>query len=474
MTDASAFDPARVARATRFDIAVAALAAIVTLPLERVRYGSAPAASSSWPPWLTGVAIVAVVAAIGPLCIATVIGYGRSSRLTRDVPRTTVRLVLCAAITSWVVAVLLPLARLGPSLAQLAALSVLLPAGWMVTRLLTRPRAAERVVVLGSGQVAQRLLELSRRHAEQRFTVVGRLDDHPLPDREGAPLLLGDLGLLPGLLADGAVDRVIVGFSFESDARLVEVLRRCDEYVVPVDVVPRLFEFMGSAPRAYDIDGMPILSVVGPPPAAAAMVAKRAFDALVAAVALLAVAPVLAVIAVAIKLADGGEVLFRQERVGMRGRRFTILKFRTMVADADAVGLERIAGLRDGRLSIDDAVSALKAERDPRITRLGGVLRRTSLDELPQLVNVLRGDMSVVGPRPLRPFETDALHGWHHRRLLVRPGITGLWQATGRSDALWGERMELDYAYVRHWSLRADLKIIARTIPALSARRGAR
>jgi lipopolysaccharide/colanic/teichoic acid biosynthesis glycosyltransferase len=201
---------------------------------------------------------------------------------------------------------------------------------------------------------------------------------------------------------------------------------------------------------------------------------KRGIDVIGAALALVMALPVLIAVAVAVRSQDRGPILFRQRRVGQDGREFSILKFRTMRVDADKLDADNVAALRTGVASIAETVAAIKDKGDPRVTRVGDFLRRTSLDELPQLWNVLRGDMSLVGPRPLRDFEVDSLSPWEQRRHSKRPGITGLWQVAGRSDVSWQERMHLDYTYVRHWSLSDDLEILARTVPAVLARDGAR
>ena len=200
---------------------------------------------------------------------------------------------------------------------------------------------------------------------------------------------------------------------------------------------------------------------------------KRWFDVAAAATILVVTALPCLVIAVLIKRHDHGPVLFRQRRIGKDGKPFDVLKFRTMVAGADAVGDERIAGIDGVNMTVADAVTALKPHDDPRVTRVGRILRASSLDELPQLVNVLKGDMSLIGPRPLRDFEVDSLAGWERDRLTVRPGMTGLWQVSGRSAVEWEERVGMDYLYVRHWSLAGDMRILCDTIPALLGRRGA-
>ena len=189
---------------------------------------------------------------------------------------------------------------------------------------------------------------------------------------------------------------------------------------------------------------------------------------------LVLVAPLMGVIAVILSLQGSGMVLHRQTRVGYRGRRFRMLKFRTLDCAAERKTAAVIAALGRGDLTVGDAVAILKVEGSSSGTRFGRWLRRTSLDELPQLWHVLTGDMGLVGPRPLRPFEVEGLHGWQLARHDVRPGITGLWQVMGRSDIRWEVRMQLDYLYVCRRSLALDLRILARTPGAVLRREGAR
>jgi exopolysaccharide biosynthesis polyprenyl glycosylphosphotransferase len=194
--------------------------------------------------------------------------------------------------------------------------------------------------------------------------------------------------------------------------------------------------------------------------------AKRACDVLVAGLGLLALAPLLLAVALAIKLGSRGPVVFRQERIGLRGRPFTLLKFRTMVAGADQL----LEGLREQ----NEADGPLfKLRHDPRVTRVGGFLRRYSIDELPQLVNVLKGEMSLVGPRPPLAAEVALYEEWQLDRLEVRPGITGLWQVSGRSELPFEEYVRLDLFYVENWSIAYDLFILSKTIPLLVSARGA-
>jgi lipopolysaccharide/colanic/teichoic acid biosynthesis glycosyltransferase len=191
---------------------------------------------------------------------------------------------------------------------------------------------------------------------------------------------------------------------------------------------------------------------------------KRAVDIVVAAGCLLAMAPLLVALAVAVKLDSRGPVLFRQPRIGRNGRGFGMLKFRSMVNDAEV--------MKDDLRALNEAEGIFKIKDDPRITRVGRFLRRTSLDELPQLLNVLKGDMSLVGPRPLVPDEDAMIEGWQRRRLAVKPGMTGLWQIFGSARIPMREMVKIDYLYGATWSLWLDLKILFRTVPYMLSRRG--
>ena len=197
--------------------------------------------------------------------------------------------------------------------------------------------------------------------------------------------------------------------------------------------------------------------------------AKRAFDLLVAVPALLLLSPLLLGIAIAIRLSDGGPALYRHTRIGLDGRPFACLKFRSMVRDADAVLARHLA---QNEVAAREWAETRKLKDDPRITRLGDVLRKTRVDELPQLVNIVRGDMSVVGPRPIVAAEIEKYGPHIDDYVRARPGLTGAWQVSGRSDVTYGERVRLDTDYVNNWSLARDVVIIVRTIPAVLASRG--
>jgi exopolysaccharide biosynthesis polyprenyl glycosylphosphotransferase len=224
---------------------------------------------------------------------------------------------------------------------------------------------------------------------------------------------------------------------------------------VPVDMLDRAF----AAGRFEDLDGTPVYSLVSGPDRMIALLVKRAFDLVVATLALIVGSPLLLLIATSLRLREGAPVLFRQTRIGLHGRRFEMLKFRTMSVDAEA----RLEELRE---QSEISGQAFKMTDDPRVTKTGQFLRRTSLDELPQLWNVLRGDMSLVGPRPALPREVDSYDMWHRRRLSMKPGITGLWQVSDRRSPDFNRWAELDLSYIDRWSLWLDIKILAKTLPA--------
>ena len=234
---------------------------------------------------------------------------------------------------------------------------------------------------------------------------------------------------------------------------------------VRVSLLPRVFDVVGSSVVFDELEGMTVLGVRRFGLTRSSEILKRGLDLAVASLMLLAAAPLLLVIAAAIKLDSRGPVLFRQVRVGRHGRRFRICKFRTMVADAEARKHE-VAALNEC------AGGLFKIAEDPRVTRVGRFLRRTSLDELPQLLNVLRGSMSLVGPRPLVADEDDRITGYDRRRLTLTPGMTGPWQILGSTRVPLPEMVKIDYLYVAGWSLWNDLKILLRTVPYMLARRG--
>ena len=247
--------------------------------------------------------------------------------------------------------------------------------------------------------------------------------------------MIGNLGQIPELVRQFEIERVIVAFSATHDAEMLEMIRELNGLDVQVDIVPRLFEVVGPQTTIHGAEGLPLLGLPSAGLPWSSLLLKRTMDVTLSTVGLVLLAPLLAVAAVAIKLDTRGPVFFRQVRMGQRDRPFLILKLRTMTADAD----ERKHEIAHLNKHSDGDDRMFKAPHDPRVTRVGRFLRRYSLDELPQLVNVLRGDMSLVGPRPLIPEEDRHVEGWARRRLDLKPGITGLWQVLGSDDIPFGE-----------------------------------
>lgn len=302
--------------------------------------------------------------------------------------------------------------------------------------------------------------------AELPPLVVGRLS-HVADDGAGKPPLLGAPDELPAVLAREAVDEVLF-FPPNDDPRTMrDALEACEVVGTPASFALDTEPLGGMAPHVRRSHDTSLLTFEVSPRSPAALAIKHAFDAVAGALGLLLVAPILCFTALAILVTMGRPIFFRQQRAGLRGREFAMLKFRTMVIDAEA---------RKAELASRNEMSGpvFKVTDDPRVTRLGRLLRKTSIDELPQLFHVLTGSMSLVGPRPLPVAEQQRIHGWHRRRLSMKPGITCLWQISGRNDVDFEEWMALDLRYVDEWSLAQDAKILLLTVPVVLRGRGAR
>lgn len=336
------------------------------------------------------------------------------------------------------------------------------------------PEYLQNTIIVGAGEVGQLVGRKLLQHPEFGIRVVGFVDSEPMEMR-------GDLDHVPVLGAPAEiieivrrnnVDRVIVAFSNDRHDLLVDLVRSLRELNVQIDLVPRLFEAVGPVVGVHVIEGMPLVSLPPVRSSRLAQTAKRTMDALLAATILVVLAPLMALIAWRIKRDSPGPIFFRQQRLGEGRRAFTLLKFRTMSDGADQEAhREYINRLMDP--SAPPAENNLyKLERTDVVTRTGAWLRRTSLDELPQLINVLRGDMSLVGPRPCIPYETALFEPHHFDRFLVPAGMTGLWQVAARAHSTFREALDLDVAYARNWSLRLDLWLLARTPPSLFRGKG--
>jgi exopolysaccharide biosynthesis polyprenyl glycosylphosphotransferase len=348
---------------------------------------------------------------------------------------------------------------------------VLVPAARILVRLaLRRGRDySQRTVILGAGDVGQLVARKLGQHPECGLRVVGFVDAEPRPIRqEVADLpLLGEPDDLERIISEAHADRVVVAFSRDRHEELAESIRVARRLGVHVDVVPRLFEAVGPVGDVNHIEGFPLVSIYRSTQSRAARWMKRAVDISVAAVVLLLTLPLFAWIAFRVKRDSAGPVFFRQVRLGAGQRRFTLLKFRTMAVDADdAPHREYVRQIMTPGAS-PTSNGLYKLDRRAEVTEFGAWLRRTSLDELPQLLNVLRGDMSLVGPRPCLAYETELFEPHHFDRFLVPAGMTGLWQVAARARATLAEALDLDAAYARSWSLGLDFRLLVRTPSAI-------
>ncbi len=333
-----------------------------------------------------------------------------------------------------------------------------------------RPSFQERVLIIGAGEVGHTLASKIDAHPEYRIKIVGFLDDgEPRRNgRAGPPAaVLGALDDLDAIVAGQQIDRVIIAFSRARHNDFLRVVRACADSGVKVNIVPRLFEVVSSRSLVDDVEGIPLLDVGHVELSRFNMAVKRVFDLIVGGLLCVPILPFMGVVAVIIKLDSRGPVFYRQERMGRGGKPFRIFKFRSMFVGADEERLE----LAERQNDYDGPMFKLK--EDPRITRIGGRLRRWSIDELPQILNVMRGDMSLVGPRPLWIEEAKQCRGWTQKRLDITPGITGLWQVLGRTNIPFDEMVKLDYMYVTGWSLSWDIKLLMETVPAVLNKRGA-
>lgn len=339
---------------------------------------------------------------------------------------------------------------------------------WLLNSARRRGSCQHRVLLVGTERSIAEMVRKIARDPTAGFTVVGAcLDRSTGKAIEGVPVVGTSTTILDALWDTGADTMAVTAWSILSQRDLRELSWQLESSDVDVLVAPAITDIAGPRISIRPVAGLPLLHVDQPEFTGARRVLKGGFDRLVALGALLVLAPVLLLIGTAVRATSPGPALFRQSRVGRGSELFTMYKFRTMRVDAEAA----LSALNAANESADGLL--FKIRKDPRITRVGAILRKYSVDELPQLLNVVRGQMSLVGPRPPLPSEVAQYADEVHRRLLVKPGLTGLWQVSGRSDLPWEEAVRLDLDYVENWSLPLDLAILWRTGAAVLASRGA-
>jgi exopolysaccharide biosynthesis polyprenyl glycosylphosphotransferase len=465
-----------------------------------VAYGIAAAVE---PAVRASVAATPLVVALGLLLwlgIATASGlYERDDARLRHSTVDDVSDVLHAVtLVSWAGVAALTLS--GPAAANVlgpivfwAVAQVGVLAGRALVRGVVAPRRARRTIIVGAGEVGRALAARITR-AARGITLIGfvdpDVDDRRLVASRGPAVLepphervLGRPDQLPQIINQFRVERVILAFSRERDREIVSLVRSLRRLNVEIDIVPRLFEALGPELELERLEATPLMRIPAHRASPAGLRIKRLLDLVLAVTALVVLLPLLAAIAVAIRLDSPGPAVYRSERIGRCGRRFPALKFRTMHiqhcrggrygGNGAEVEFERLMGDPVLRQEFD---RSRKLARDPRVTRLGATLRRYSFDELPQLINVVTGDLSLVGPRPVTTDEwltyrltemTDTATGGYWDVSDLRPGLTGWWQVNGRSEVDFEERTRLDFDYLTNWSLKLDSTILLKTFRAL-------
>lgn len=326
------------------------------------------------------------------------------------------------------------------------------------------------ILLVGTGKRAQVFISLVEKHSEWGLKIIGLVDEDK--DKVGQLInrhkVIGTFGNMADILHNNVVDNVVFVVPRLWLEKIESLIRLCEIEGIPVSIAADLYDLKFSRIKQTDLHGFPLLSFESTPDKLGHLLIKRIFDAVFSTICLLVLSPVFVPIAFIIKITSKGSVFYKQQRCGLNSRKFILCKFRTMVEDAEE-GLERLKEFNE----MDGPV--FKMENDPRITWFGRFLRKFSIDELPQLWNVLKGDMSVVGPRPSLPSEVDKYDNWQRRRLTMRPGLTCLWQIEGRSEIKsFDEWMKLDLKYIDNWSLWLDLTVFFKTIPIVLLARGAK
>ena len=374
---------------------------------------------------------------------------------------------LVAYLASWNVARSLLLLAL--PVAVLIMVLVRVTARLELGRMRARGEGRRQVLVLGTERSSAEMIRTLSLSKIDVFDVVGVLTDASLGDEvEGVPVVGRTSDVRGAVITSGATAVIVAPWSPISQDGVRRLSWDTADLGVELYLSPNVMDVAGSRIDVQITAGIPMLHIDAPEFGGVARVVKTVFDRSVALLGLVLISPLLLAIALTVRLTSPGPAIFRQERVGKGGTTFTMYKFRSMRPDAEEV-LAQIADEHNKH----DGGPMFKAKADPRVTRIGSVIRRFSLDELPQLWNVVKGDMALVGPRPPLPREVSQYDDAAHRRLLVRPGLTGLWQVSGRSDLTWEESVRLDLFYIDNWSVISDLAILGRTGSAVFNGKGA-
>jgi exopolysaccharide biosynthesis polyprenyl glycosylphosphotransferase len=340
--------------------------------------------------------------------------------------------------------------------------------GVVLSRLRQRGLGVSRVLIVGAGDVGRMVIRTVMAQPEFGYRIVALVDDHvepssltigPVPTVEGTQRL-------PEIIAEKNIDEVIVTLPWTDHLRILNIFQLCESLGVRARTVPDLFQLSLNRVDVEDLGGVPVIGLKAASIRGANLIVKRSMDVTLGSLMLLILSPLMIISALAIKLDSPGPIIFRQKRVGARGQEFVVFKFRSMREGADEEK-ERLLDLNEMNGPL------FKIRDDPRMTRLGRFLRRSSLDELPQLFNVLRGEMSMVGPRPHTSAEVEQYQNWQRQVLEAPPGMTGLAQVSGRSQLSFDEQCLLDIYYIENWSPALDIKILLRTVPKALSGQGA-
>ncbi|MFA5104918.1 MAG: sugar transferase [Candidatus Margulisiibacteriota bacterium] len=324
------------------------------------------------------------------------------------------------------------------------------------------------ILIIGTGEDGRLLMQKIKNHPEMGLRIAGflRVENEPGAFTSEGMNVLGGTNDLENLIVKLGINSVIFAVSDAPNNLIMELVEKCELNKAEFRFVPRVLDIIESRVSSDEVVGVPLITVKEIKLYGLNALLKRTSDIVYSFVLLVFVLPVIGIIALAIKLDSAGSMFFVQRRVGAQGKEFNMYKFRSMRADAEA-DFGKVAGMNEA----DGLI--FKMKNDPRVTRVGRFLRKWSLDELPQIFNVIKGDMSFVGPRPPLPSEVRNYNSWHKKRLRIAPGITGLWQVSGRSDVSFDEMVKLDIYYIESWSLWQDVKILMKTVPVVLLAKGA-